>query len=149
MLRYNYTACLVFVYYEIYVLKATSVHLDLLRNFHIFILSVKQVCECVCVCGCEDEHIKCLRRFCNYLRPIECNIPVGRDNSADISTRYGLDTPGIESRLGRVYPHPSRPALGPIQRPIHWLPGHFPRGKPAGVFAFTTHPHLVPRLKKV
>jgi len=32
-----------------------------------------------------------------------------------IATGYGLDSPGIESRLGRDFPHLSRPALGPTQ----------------------------------
>ena len=37
----------------------------------------------------------------------------GRDGSVGIATRYGLDGPGIESRWGRDFPRPSRPALGP------------------------------------
>ena len=48
----------------------------------------------------------------------------GRDSSAGIATRYGLDGPGIESRWGgRDFLHPSRPALGPTQPPIQWVPG--------------------------
>jgi hypothetical protein len=41
------------------------------------------------------------------------NIPsiVGRDSSVGIVTGYGLDGPGIEFRLGRVFSHLSRPAL--------------------------------------
>ena len=46
-----------------------------------------------------------------------------RDSSVGIATRYGLDSPGIESRWGRVFPHPSTPALGPAQPPIQWVPG--------------------------
>ena len=41
-----------------------------------------------------------------------------RDRSVGITTRYGLDGPGIESRWGRDFPHPSRPALWPTQSPI-------------------------------
>jgi len=41
-----------------------------------------------------------------------------------LTTCYGMDGPGIESRCRRDLPPPSSPALGP------------------------THPHLVPKLKK-
>ena len=46
-------------------------------------------------------------------------------------SRYGLDGPEIEYRWGRDFPHPSRPALGPTQPPIQWVPG-LSRGKTAG-----------------
>ena len=39
-----------------------------------------------------------------------------------IATRYGLDGPGIESRWGRDFPHPSRPALKPTQPPVQSVP---------------------------
>ena len=42
----------------------------------------------------------------------------GRGSSVGIATRYGLDGPGIESRWGRDFPHPSSPALGPTRPPI-------------------------------
>jgi len=47
----------------------------------------------------------------------------GRNSSDGIAARYGLDGPGIESRWERDFPHLSRPALGPTQPPIQWLPG--------------------------
>jgi len=43
-------------------------------------------------------------------------------NIAGIATRYGLDGPGIESRWGRDFPHPSRPAPGTTQPPVQRVP---------------------------
>jgi hypothetical protein len=63
------------------------------------------------------------------------NNNVGRDSVVGIGTRYGLDGPGIESWWGRDFPHPSRPALGPTQPPVHWVPGLFPGGKAAGAWS--------------
>jgi hypothetical protein len=48
---------------------------------------------------------------------------MGQDNSVGIATPYGLEGPGIESRRGQDFPHPSRPVLGPTQPPIQWVPG--------------------------
>ena len=59
---------------------------------------------------------------------------VGRDSSVGIATRYGLDGLGTESRWGRDFPHPSRPALGPTQPPVQCVPGVFPVGKAAGAW---------------
>ena len=52
-----------------------------------------------------------------------------RYSSVGIATRYGLDGPGIESRLGRDFPHPSRPALGTTQPPVQWVLGLLQRVK--------------------
>jgi len=45
-------------------------------------------------------------------------LTVGRDSVGGTATRYGLDSPGIESRWRRDFPHPSRLALRPTQPPI-------------------------------
>jgi hypothetical protein len=69
----------------------------------------------------------------------------GLESVVSIATRYELDCPGIESRWGRDFLHLSRPALGPTQPPIQWVPG-LSRGQSGRRVALTTHPHLVPRL---
>ena len=58
-----------------------------------------------------------------YLNNIITSTTVGRDSSVGIATRYGLDGPGLESWWARNFPHPFRPALGPTQPPVQWVPG--------------------------
>jgi len=60
-----------------------------------------------------------------------------------IAIGYGLDGPGIESRCGQSFPHLSRPALGPTQRPVQWVPG-LSRGKERPERDADPSPLLVP-----
>jgi len=74
-------------------------------------------------------------------QPKSCNRMyknVGRDSSVGIATRYGLDGRGIKSRCEWVFPHPTRPAQGPTQPPVQWVPG-LSRGYNGRGVGKTTH----------
>ena len=64
-----------------------------------------------------------------------------QDCSVCITTRYGLDCPGIEFLLGHSIPHPSRPASYSVG--IESLS----RRKSGRVVALIINLHLAPRLK--
>ena len=47
---------------------------------------------------------------------------VGPRSSVGIATHYGLEGPGSNPGGGEIS-RPSRPALGPNQSPLKWVPG--------------------------
>jgi hypothetical protein len=79
---------------------------------------------------------------------------LGREPGSLVSvvSDYGLDGRGsIPDRGRRIFPltSASRPALGPTQPPIQWVPGALSPGVKRGRrVMLTTHPLLVPRLRK-
>ena len=92
------------------------------------------------VTSLRDTQRKCV---CEILSPLSCLPPewrmtlqwlqgswvlfgqsewVGPDGVVGIAPGYGLDGPGIQSQWGRDLTQPSRPALGPTQSPVQWVP---------------------------
>jgi hypothetical protein len=70
-----------------------------------------------------------------------------RVSSVSIVSDYGLDDRaiGVRSPAGALT-SVSRPALGPTQPPVKWVPGVLSPGVKRGRgVMLTTHPHLVPR----
>jgi hypothetical protein len=58
---------------------------------------------------------------------------MGRDSVVGIATGYELDGPGIETRWGQDFQHPSRSALGSTQ-PLYNGYRVIPGGKVAGAW---------------
>ena len=82
--------------------------------------------EMVCFLVCTVSHFLAerLQIICsNLIFAARWWAVMGRDSSVGIATRYGLDGSGIESQWGgRDFPIQSRPALGPTQPPVQWVP---------------------------
>jgi hypothetical protein len=61
-----------------------------------------------------------MNKLVNFVKSLK--IQYKTYSSVGIATRYGLGGTGIESRWGRDFSHPTRPALVTTQPPIQWVP---------------------------
>ena len=74
-------------------------------NMHPFVIYI-YIYICVCVCVCVRV----------------CVCVCGPGSSVGIATDYGLDGSGSNPGRDEIF-RPSRPALGPTQPPVQWVPG--------------------------
>ena len=107
-------------------ITSVTMFLFIYTGIYIYIYMCVCVCVYICVCVC----------VCLWAGAVQ-----------SVATCCGVGDTGIESRCGRDFPHPSRPALGPIQPPVQKVPG-LCRRYTGRCVALTTHPYQSPRLKK-
>lgn len=99
---------------------------------------------CVCLYVCMYVHIP---RICVILHCCR-NVRSGTGYRSRIATRYEVDGLGVESRCGRDFSYPSRPAVERTQPPIPLVPDLFPGLKRPGC-GVNTHPPSGAELKEI
>ena len=75
----------------------------------------------------RDKAVKATKTHCFLItimmRYLKLYLNMDRHGAVDITTRYGLNGPGLELRWMRHFPDLSRMASRPTQPPVQWMPG--------------------------
>ena len=96
-------------------------------------------------CVKSDNLITFMCRLSWYLRSSSSWNPQGLitpwpGSSVGIAIDHGLDGPGSNPDGDEIF-RPTRPALGPTQPPVQWVPGLSPEVEAAGTWGW--HPHTI------
>jgi membrane-associated phospholipid phosphatase len=92
--------------------------------------------------NCEFRLLETRIIFWLFDRPVGCYSTIG------VTTRHGLEGPGIGYRWELDIRHTSIPAIGSTEPPVEWVPGHFPGGEAAGAWSWSPIPILHRRWRK-
>jgi len=117
------------------------------HGLHAFLKTLSQWVRTACFVHistyCGNTYLVC-RWTCEFYKVL-CYIYIyGPGCSVGTTTDYVLHGPGSNPGGDEIF-RPSRPALGPTQSPVKWVPGSFPGVKCGRGVLLTTHPLLVPR----
>jgi hypothetical protein len=97
----------------------------------------------------DEMKIEFTNAYCHSVNNILVSCLILREPGSSLATGWTTGRSRFDPRQGqRIFPlaSVSRPALGPTQPPVQWVPGVLSRGlKFSWGVTLTTHPHLVPR----
>ena len=77
----------------------------------------------VVLCVLLSSYVYLLYYVCTVVFTLDARLlAMWASSSVGIATDYGLDGPGSNPGGDEIF-RPSRPALGPAQPPVQWVPG--------------------------